>query len=565
MSTLAKVDRRPREGRGSEDGGGGNGNGIEGGRGAEPSSPWMSLSGLPLAQVYGPGELDHETVGERLGDPGRFPFTRGPYPTMYRGKLWTMRMFAGFGTPEDTNRRFKFLLAEGQTGLSTAFDMPTLMGYDPDHPLSAGEVGREGVSVASLDDMQRLLADIPVEQITTSMTVNAPAVVLLAFYIVAAERRGIPPQRLAGTIQNDMLKEFIAQKEWITGVRAHMRIMQDMLVYCTRAMPRWNTVSVSGYHIREAGATAVEELAFTLADGIAYVELGIAAGLDVETFAPRLSFFFDLHSDFFEEIAKLRAARRMWARIMRERFGATSDRALALRTHAQTAGVSLTAQQPLNNVVRTTIQALAGVLGGTQSLHTNSYDETYALPTEAAARLALRTQQIIAEETGVAAVADPLGGSYFVEALTDRIEAEAAALIAKIDERGGMVAAVEEGFPQLLVATSAYRFQREVDAGARPVVGVNVHVEPAATAEAIPTLKIDHEAEVRQAAAIRAVRAGRDDSAARAALAAVRAACEGADNVMDAVLEAVRRDVTLGEICQVFRDVFGAYRDPAHV
>jgi methylmalonyl-CoA mutase N-terminal domain/subunit len=483
---------------------------------------------------------------------------------MYRGKPWTMRMFAGFGTPEDTNRRFKFLLGEGQTGLSTAFDMPTLMGYDPDHPLARGEVGREGVSVASLEDMERLFADIPLGEVSTSMTVNAPAVVLLAFYVVAAERRGIAPDRLAGTIQNDMLKEFIAQKEWISGVRAHMRIVRDMLVTCTRTMPRWNTISVSGYHIREAGATAVEELAFTLADGIAYVELGVGAGLDVNVFAPRLSFFFDVHNDFFEEIAKLRAARRLWARIMRDRFGA-SGRALVLRTHAQTAGVSLTAQQPLGNVVRTTIQALAAVLGGTQSLHTNSYDETYALPTEEAALLALRTQQILAEETGVAATADPLGGSYFVEALTDRMEAEASALIAEIDALGGMVAAVEDGFPQRRIAVSAYRFQREVDAGLRPIVGVNCFTDAEPAAQAIPTLKIDLEPERQQIARIQAVRARRGATAAAAALGAVREAAAGDGNIMDAVIEAARREVTLGEICQVFRDVFGEYRDPAHL
>jgi methylmalonyl-CoA mutase, N-terminal domain len=523
-----------------------------------------TLSGLPLQAVYGPGDLGPDwSADSRLGVPGGYPFTRGPHASMYRGKLWTMRMFSGFGTPEDTNRRFSFLLAQGQTGLSTAFDMPTLMGLDPDDVRSAGEVGREGVSVASVADMERLFAGIPLDQVTTSMTINAPAVVLLAFYVVAAERRGIPPEALGGTIQNDMLKEFIAQKEWICGVRPHLRIVRDMLVYCTRRMPRWNTISVSGYHIREAGATAVQELAFTLADGIGYVELGREAGLDVDEFAPRLSFFWDVHNDFFEEIAKLRAARRMWARIMRERFGAQNPRTWMLRAHAQTAGVSLVAQQPLNNVVRTTLQALAAVLGGTQSLHTNSFDETYALPTEASASLALRTQQIIAEESGIPAVADPLGGSYFVEALTDQMEAAAEGLIRTIDEMGGMVAAVEAGWPQREIAASAYRTQRQIDSGQRVVVGVNRHATPHTAA--IPTLKIDSTPEQVQLSAIRELRARRDATATRAGLDQVRRAAESDGNLMEAVAEAARRDATLGEICQIFRDVFGEYRDPAEV
>jgi methylmalonyl-CoA mutase N-terminal domain/subunit len=523
-----------------------------------------TLSGLPLQGVYGPGDLGPDWSADgRLGVPGGYPFTRGPHASMYRGKLWTMRMFSGFGTPEDTNRRFSFLLAQGQTGLSTAFDMPTLMGLDPDDVRSSGEVGREGVSVASVADMERLFAGIPLAEVTTSMTINAPAVVLLAFYVVAAERRGIPPEALGGTIQNDMLKEFIAQKEWICGVRPHLRIVRDMLVYCTRRMPRWNTISVSGYHIREAGATAVQELAFTLADGIGYVELGRQAGLDVDEFAPRLSFFWDVHNDFFEEIAKLRAARRMWARIMRERFGAKNPRTWMLRAHAQTAGVSLVAQQPLNNVVRTTLQALAAVLGGTQSLHTNSFDETYALPTEASASLALRTQQIIAEESGIPAVADPLGGSYFVEALTDRMEAAAEGLIRAIDEMGGMVVAVEAGWPQREIAASAYRTQRQIDSGQRVVVGVNRHATPHTAA--IPTLKIDSTPEQVQLTAIRELRARRDAAAARAGLDQVRRAAESDGNLMEAVLEAARHDATLGEICQIFRDVFGEYRDPAEV
>jgi methylmalonyl-CoA mutase N-terminal domain/subunit len=528
----------------------------------------LTQSGLPLAAVYRPDDLGPGwSYDERLGDPGRFPFTRGPHETMYRGKPWTMRMFSGFGTPEDTNRRFRFLLAHGQTGLSTAFDMPTLMGYDPDDPLARGEVGREGVSVASVADMERLYADIPLAEVTTSMTINAPAVVLLAFYVVAAERRGIGAEALGGTIQNDMLKEFIAQKEWICGVRPSLRIVRDMLVHCTARMPRWNTISVSGYHIREAGATAVQELAFTLADGIGYVELGRQAGLDVDRFGPRLSFFWDVHNDFFEEVAKLRAARRMWARIMRDRFGAKNPRTWILRAHAQTAGVSLVAQQPLNNVVRTTLQALAAVLGGTQSLHTNSFDETFALPTEEAATLALRTQQIVAEESGIPAVADPLGGSYYVEHLTDRMETEASHIIRTIDEMGGIVRAVEAGWPQREIAASAYRYQREVDSGTRPIVGLNRHVQDGADgAAAIPTLKIDDGPERGQVAEVQRLRAGRDAARAAEGLAIVRRACadEGA-NVMDAVLEAARRDVTLGEICRVFREVFGEYRDPAEV
>jgi len=519
---------------------------------------------LPLAPVYDASDLGPGwNPTEKLGVPGRFPFTRGPHETMYRGKPWTMRMFSGFGTPEDTNRRFRYLLAHGQTGLSTAFDMPTLMGFDPDDPLSRGEVGREGVSVASVADIERLFADIPLDQVTTSMTINAPAVVLLAFYVVAAERRGIGAEKLRGTIQNDMLKEFIAQKEWICGVRPSLRIVRDMLVTCTARMPLWNTISISGYHIREAGATAVQELAFTLADGIGYVELGRDAGLDVDVFAPRLSFFWDIHNDFFEEIAKLRAARRMWAQIMRDRFGAKNPRAWMLRAHAQTAGVSLVAQQPLNNVVRTTLQALAAVLGGTQSLHTNSFDETLALPTEEAATLALRTQQIIADESGLTAVADPLGGSYYLESLTDRMQAEAEGLIRKIDDMGGIVRAVEMGWPQREIAASAYRTQRQIDSGERAVVGLNRHVT--AETASIPTLKIDMAPEREQIAHVQAVRAHRDAARAREGLEEVRRVCAENGNVMDAVLEAARRDATLGEICRVFRDVFGEYRDPAEL
>jgi methylmalonyl-CoA mutase, N-terminal domain len=535
--------------------------------GSKAAPEFRTLSGIPLKALYRPADLQDAgwRYEDQLGDPGQFPYTRGPHETMYRGKPWTMRMFAGFGTPEDTNARFKFLLEQGQTGLSTAFDMPTLMGYDPDHPRSLGEVGREGVSVASIDDMERLFADIPLDKVSTSMTINAPAAVLLALYVAVAEEQGVSPAQLRGTLQNDMLKEFIAQKEWISPIRSHMRVIRDMLVYCTREMPQWNTISISGYHIREAGATAVQELAFTLADGIGYVQLGIDAGLDVDAFAPRLSFFFDVHNDFFEEIAKFRAARRMWARIMRDRFKAENPRSWLLRTHAQTAGVSLMAQQPLNNMVRTAMQALAAVLGGTQSLHTNSYDETYALPTEAAATLALRTQQIIAEESGVAAVADPLGGSYFVEALTDRIEAEAMAYIEKIDAMGGIVKAVEEGYPQREIARSAYDFQRQVDAGEKIIVGVNRY-QQAEDGDPIPTLKIDVESEQRQMDRVRDVRARRDAAAAERGLAAVRSACrDDSTNVMPAIVDAVKAHVTLGEICEIFREEFGVHTDPAYL
>ena len=526
-----------------------------------------TISGIPLEPSYGPKDLEARgwKYEEKLGDPGQYPYTRGPHATMYRGKPWTMRMFAGFGTPEDTNKRFKFLLENGQTGLSTAFDMPTLMGYDPDHTRSLGEVGREGVSVASLDDMMRLFGDIPLDKVSTSMTINAPAAVLLALYVAVAEKQGVSPDKLRGTLQNDMLKEFIAQKEWISPIRGHMRIIRDMLVWCTRTMPQWNTISISGYHIREAGATGVQELAFTIADGIGYVQLGIEGGLDVDEFAPRLSYFWDVHNDFFEEIAKFRAGRRMWAKILRERFGAKNPKSWLLRTHAQTAGVSLMAQQPLNNVIRTTMQALAAVLGGTQSLHTNSYDETYALPTEEAAELALRTQQVIFEETGVANVADPLAGSYFIETLTDQVEAAAWEYINKIDAMGGIVKAVEEGYPQREIARSAFDFQREIDTGKRGIVGVNKYQTPDED-DHIPTLKIEHAVEHGQIDRIKTFRGKRDAAAAERALAAVKAALrDDKQNVMPPILDAVKQDVTLGEICDLFRSELGEYRDPAYL
>ena len=527
----------------------------------ERAAQFRSLSGLPVARLYGPWDLDGQDVERELGWPGEFPFTRGIHPTMYRGRLWTMRMFAGYGTAQDTNARFHYLLGQGQTGLSVAFDMPTLMGYDSDHVRSAGEVGREGVAVDSVEDMEVLLRDLPLDRITTSMTINAPANVLLAMYVAVAKSRRISPRHIGGTIQNDMLKEFIAQKEWIVPPRPSMKLIQDILVYGTREVPRWNTISISGYHIREAGATAVQELAFTLADGIAYVQAGIEAGLDVDAFAPRLSFFFDIHNDFFEEIAKLRAARRMWARIMRQRFGASNPRAWMLRTHAQTAGVSLTAQQPLNNVVRTTIQALAAVLGGCQSLHTNSMDETYALPTEDAVTLALRTQQVIAYESGVTETVDPLGGSYFVEDLTNRIEAEASAYINKIDEMGGMLAAIERGYPMREIAEASYAYQQQLERRERVIVGVNEFV--ASEDRPLPLLKIDPAVERRQLERLAQLRATRDRAAVQRALDALSRVTEAGGNTMPAIVEAVEARVTLGEICDVFRAVYGEYRESA--
>src|SRR5262247_2044892 len=459
----------------------------------ERPARFETLSGIPIEQLYTPESLAGWSPAEQLGRPGEYPFTRGVYPTMYRGRLWTMRMFAGFGRPEDTNERFKYLLEEGQTGLSTAFDMPALMGYDADHPRSRGEVGREGVSISTLDDFERLFADIPLGDVTTSMTINCTASVALAMYLAIADKQGVAWDRIGGTMQNDMLKEFIAQKEWICPPEPAVRIVTDMIEFTSKHVPRFNPVSISGYHIREAGATAVQELAFTLADGLGYVQAALTRGLDVDAFAPRLSFFFDIHNDFFEEIAKLRAARRMWARFMKERYGAKKAESMRLRTHTQTAGVSATAQQPLNNVARVALQALAAVLGGAQSLHTNSYDETWALPTEEAVTVALRTQQIIAEESGVTHTVDPLGGSYFVEALTDRMEAEARRLIRRIDELGGMIRALEVGFPQQEIADSGYRTQLQEDAGERVVVGVNRYAQ--ADEPPIPYLRLDEAVE----------------------------------------------------------------------
>jgi methylmalonyl-CoA mutase, N-terminal domain len=496
-----------------------------------------------------------------LGFPGEYPFTRGVHPNMYRGRLWTMRQFAGFGSPEQTNLRFHYLLKEGQTGLSTAFDFPTLMGYDSDSPRSLGEVGMCGVAVDSLRDMEVLFGGIPLDEVTTSMTINGPAIVLLSFYVALADLRGIPRTAIGGTIQNDCLKEFIAQHAWLVPPRPAMRIVTDMIEFCTAEVPRWNTVSISGYHIREAGSTAAQELAFTLADGVAYVEGCIERGMKVDDFAQRLSFFFDVHNDFFEEIAKFRAARRLWAGLMRERFGAKKVESMKLRTHAQTAGVSLTAQQPYNNVVRVSLQAMAAVLGGTQSLHTNSLDETFALPTEEAVTLALRTQQIIAEESGVANTIDPLGGSYFVEDLTRRLEMEAEAYIRRIDEMGGMVSAIEKGYPQREIAASAYRFQRQLERGERIMVGVNRYaVEKGAP---IPLLRIDEAVERKQVDGLAQVRAERDGGEAAAALEAVRAAAAGTANLMPPIIRAAKAYATLQEICDVLRAVLGTYTDPA--
>ena len=513
-------------------------------RAPERRTEFTTDSGIPLPTVVTAADRTREDARE-LGLPGQFPYTRGVQPTMYRGRLWTMRMFAGFGSPADTNQRFKYLMAHGTTGLSTAFDMPALMGYDADHPMSRGEVGKEGVAISTLRDFEILFDGIPLDQVTTSMTINASAIVALCMYIAVAEKQGVPMEKLGGTIQNDMLKEYIAQKEWIVPPRPAVRIVVDMIDFCSRHMPRWHPVSISGYHIREAGATAVQELAFTLADGIGYVEECVKRGMAVDDFAARLSFFWDVHNDFFEEVAKFRAARRIWARVMRDRFGARDPRSWQLRTHAQTAGVSLTAQQPYNNVVRTALQGLAAVLGGTQSLHTNSLDETYALPTEESVTLALRTQQLIAHESGVDRVVDPLGGSYYVEYLTD--------------EMGGIIRAVEEGFPQKEIGESAYRFQREVEEGERLIVGVNAFQSD--RHEPVEILKIDEQVAAGQVERLKQVKSERNAAAVSAALAKVEAACRGTDNLMPPVLEAVKSYATLGEISDVFRKVWGQYRE----
>ncbi|HTR62210.1 MAG TPA: methylmalonyl-CoA mutase family protein [Candidatus Binataceae bacterium] len=523
---------------------------------------FSTISDMELDALYTPEDAKGR-YDEALANPGEYPYTRGVYGSMYRGRLWTMRQFAGFGLAEDTNARFHYLLSQGQDGLSTAFDMPTLMGYDADHERAVGEVGREGVSVTSVHDMVRLFDKIPLDRVTTSMTVNCSASVLLAMYLVVAERQGVPWDRVGGTIQNDMLKEYIAQKEWICPPRPALRVVTDMIEFCAHKAPRWHAVSISGYHIREAGSTAVQELAFTIADGICYVEEAVRRGLSVDDFAPRLSFFWNIHNDFLEEVAKLRAARRMWARIMKERFGAKNPRSMMLRTHAQTAGASLTAQQPVNNVVRVALQALAGVFGGVQSLHTNSMDETLALPTEQAVTVALRTQQIIAEETGVTNTIDPFGGSYAIEALTDRIEHEAMDYIQRIDQMGGMIKAVETGYPQREIAEAAFHYQRQLEKGIKTIVGVNKYSVP----EEIPieTLKIDPAIEERQVQRVRKMKRDRNTVAVREALSRVSEACRSGENLMEPILEAVRRDATVGEISDIFREEFGVYRDPGWI
>jgi len=518
-----------------------------------------SLSGLPIKPLYTPADVTG-AYAEKLGYPGEYPYTRGVYPTMYRGRLWTMRMFAGFGRPEDTNARFKYLLKEGQTGLSTAFDMPALMGYDATHPRARGEVGKEGVSISTLDDFERLFADIPLGDVTTSMTINCTASIALAMYLAVAEKQGVAWDRIGGTIQNDMLKEFIAQKEWICPPEPAVRIVTDMIEFTATHVPRWNPVSISGYHIREAGSTAVQELAFTLADGLAYVEAALARGLDVDSFAPRLSFFFDVHNDFFEEIAKLRAARRLWARYMKERYGATKAASMLLRTHTQTAGVSATAQQPLNNIARVALQALAAVLGGVQSLHTNSYDETWALPTEDAVTVALRTQQIIAEETGTPLTIDPLGGSYYLESLTDQMEAKAAEYITTIDRMGGMVAAIDNGYPQKEIADAAYRYQLMEDRREKITVGVNKYVM--ADEKGIHFLKIDEAVEYEQIERTGRFKAARDMAKVEKRLKQVAETCRNGHNLMPVLVDAVKDYASLGEISDVYRQVFGLYREP---
>jgi methylmalonyl-CoA mutase N-terminal domain/subunit len=525
----------------------------------ERRANFTTLSGEPIAPLYTERDLPADPAAS-IGLPGEYPFTRGVYPSMYRGRLWTMRQFAGFGTAEETNERFRYLLAHGQTGLSTAFDMPSLMGYDSDHPRSLGEVGREGVAIDSLGDMETLFAGIDVGAVSVSMTINAPAAIMMAYYVAAAEAKGVPRERLAGTIQADILKEYIAQKEWCFPVDPAMRLLGDLIEWCSREMPRWHPVSISGYHIREAGATAAQELAFTLKDGLTYVEQALDRGLDVDDFAPRLSFFFNAHIDFFEEIAKYRAARRIWARELRETYGARRERSWLMRFHTQTAGVSLTAQQPLNNIVRTAIEALAGVLGGTQSLHTNSYDEALALPSEDAVRIALRTQQILAEETGVANTVDPLGGSYFVEALTDELERQAYDYFAKIDELGGMVEAVKRGFPQREIADAAFRLQQEYEARERILVGVNEYTE--GDGAPVDILRIDPTLERKQIGRVQALRARRDGAAVERELARLKeAAAREEVNLMPLLLDCARAHATEGETVEALQSVFGTYRE----
>jgi methylmalonyl-CoA mutase N-terminal domain/subunit len=514
-----------------------------------------------VERLYTPADVEELDFNHDVSFPGEFPYTRGIHPTGYRGKLWTMRQFAGFSTPEETNARFRYLLKQGQNGLSVAYDLPTLMGYDADSPLSEGEVGKCGVAVSSLADMEVLFDQIPLEQVTVSQTINAPASVLLAMYLVVAEKQGADWKKISGTLQNDILKEYIAQKEWIYPIHPAMKLVVDTFEFCTQHVPRYNPISVSGYHIREAGATAIQELAFTLRDGLEYVEWGLKAGLDLDVFVPRISFFFNAHNDFFEEVAKYRAARRIWAREMRDRFGSTNERTLKLRFHTQTAGVSLTVQQPLNNIVRVAIQALAGVFGGTQSLHTDAYDEALALPTDQAALIALRTQQIIAEETGVANTVDPLGGSYFVESLTNKMEQGALEYFRKIDAMGGMVAAIEKGFPQREIQDSAYHYQKAVERGSQVIVGVNKYQMEEESP--ISILAIDESVRTHQVERLERVRQKRDAGAVANSLEKLKQAAQAEENTMPATIEAVRAYATLGEICSALRDVYGVYEEPA--
>jgi len=529
----------------------------------ERRSEFITASSEPIQRLYTPLDIADMDYLNDLGLPGEYPFTRGIHPTMHRGRLWTMRMFAGFGTAEETNRRFKYLLEKGQTGLSIAFDLPTLMGYDTDAPEALGEFGKCGVAVSSLKDMEILLQDIPLDKVSTSMTINGPAAVIWAMYIATAEKQGVRPDQLRGTIQNDILKEYIAQKEFIFPPEPSMRLVVDTMEYGSKYVPQWNTISISGYHIREAGSTAVQELAFTLADGMEYVRWGIARGMDVDEFAPRLSFFFNAHNDFFEEIAKFRAARRIWAREMRHTFGAKNPRSWLLRFHTQTAGCTLTAQQPEINIVRVAIQALAAVLGGTQSLHTNSMDEALALPSELAVTIALRTQQIIAEESGVTNTVDPLGGSYFVEALTNRMEKQAYEYFRRIEELGGVLPAIEKGFFQSEIADAAYRYQREIDEGIRKIVGVNAYVDNKPIT--IPILEMDPNGYQRQIARLQEVRRTRDNARVGQALDRLRIACLGTENTMPYILDAVRAYATLGEIVAVMKEAFGVYQEPAWI
>ncbi len=528
----------------------------------ERNSRFQTVSLSDVERLYDPSDLERVDFDKDISFPGDFPYTRGIHATGYRGKLWTMRQFAGFGTAEETNARFKYLLKEGQTGLSVAYDLPSLMGYDADSVLSEGEVGKCGVAVSSLADMEALFEGIPLEQGTVSQTINAPASVFLAMYLVVAEKQGADWNKISGTLQNDILKEYIAQKEWIYPIPSAMKLVVDTFEFCTKHVPRYNPISVSGYHIREAGATALQERAFTLRDGIEYVEWGVRAGLDIEQFVPRISFFFNAHNDFFEEVAKYRAARRIWARVMRDRFGASTERSMQLRFHTQTAGVSLTVQQPLNNIVRVAIQALAGVLGGTQSLHTDAYDEALALPTDRAALIALRTQQIIAEETGVANTVDPLGGSYFVEALTKQMEEGALDYFERIDAMGGMVEAVEQGFPQREIQESAYQYQKALERGEQTIVGVNKYAmtdDP----QDVPILIIDEKVRTHQVERLEQTRTRRDSAAVERTLDAIRNAAQTGENTMPATIDAVREYATLGEICSALRDIYGIYEEPA--